>query len=122
LRHLFIFILTTLTLSFALEAANVPGYIIKNSSDTVWGEMKVSPFSRIKGSFNLNGPETGSYYFGVVFRENSDSDFVTYYPASLQGFSFQLCIIVLLIIFDILSQRGKTSSCHKISDNITNIT
>ena len=89
MKHLFIFILTTLTFSFALEAANVPGYIIKNSSDTVWGEIKVSPFSRIKGSFNLNGPETGSFYFGVVFRENSDSDFATYYPASLQGFSFQ---------------------------------
>ncbi len=78
-----------LTFSFSLGAANVPGYIIKNSSDTVWGEIKVSSFGRIKGSFNMNGTETSSFYFGVIFREKAASDFVTYYPESLQGFSFQ---------------------------------
>ena len=89
MKYLFVLLFVSLTFSFTLEAANVPGYIIKNSSDTIWGEIKVSPFSRIKGSLNLNGPETNSFYFGVVFRENSASDFVTYYPKSLQGFSFQ---------------------------------
>lgn len=82
-------VLTVLTLSGFLTAGNVPGYIVKNNADTVWGTMKVSSFGKISGGYNLSGIETETYYFGVSFKADDETKFAIYYPESLQGFAFQ---------------------------------
>jgi hypothetical protein len=71
--------------SFALSAK---GYIVTLQSDTVYGWVQVGRFDQTTGGFLLNGIETASYSWRVVFATKEEKRYKTYFPETILGFGF----------------------------------
>jgi hypothetical protein len=71
--------------SFALSAK---GYIVTLKSDTVYGWVQLGRFDQTTGGFILNGIETESYSWRVVFATNEEKRYKTYFPEMILGFRF----------------------------------
>lgn len=71
-----------------LQAKKVPGYIITNNGDTIFGEIKVSSFDLFTSGIVINGIDLEPFYFMVGFRESGKWLCKTYEPEDLMGFEF----------------------------------
>ena len=69
-------------------ANKVPGYIISNKTDTIFGEIKVSRFDLYTGGFVINGINLEPFHSMVRFKEIGQGRFRTYEPEYLIGFGF----------------------------------
>ncbi len=67
---------------------NVPGFIVTNNSDTIFGTVQVSKFDQLTGRLILDGYETQSFYSRVVFKSSNQKQFLNYYPENISGFGF----------------------------------
>jgi hypothetical protein len=82
-------VLVGLILNFkSLLASKVPGYIILNSSDTLFGEIKVSRFDSYTGDIVILGIHLEPFHSSVMFRETGNRHFKSYTPKDLIGFGF----------------------------------
>lgn len=82
-------VLLTLNVNLAL-ADKVPGFIVKNSSDTIYGEIKVSNFDLYRGGTVLSGINLEPFHSAVEFRENNARRFKSFTPTDLKGFGFNI--------------------------------
>lgn len=84
------FIVTVvLTLFFyQMQARKVPGYIIRNSSDTIYGEIRVSGTDLYKGETVLFGTNLKSLHLAVEFREKGENRFHSFTPKDIKEFGF----------------------------------
>jgi len=69
-------------------ARKVPGYIIKSSSDTIYGEIRVSAFDLYKGGTVLLGINLEPFHSAVYFRESSKEGFSPFTPEDVREFGF----------------------------------
>jgi len=85
----FIIIVLVLTLNLNSVLANkVPGYIIKNSSDTIFGEIKVSRFDIYTGGIFFYGINLEPFHSILYFKENNKNRFKSFTPNDITGFGF----------------------------------
>lgn len=69
-------------------ASKVPGYIIKNSSDTICGEIRVSAFDLYRGGTVLLGINLEPFHSAVYFREKGKNSFNSFTPKDVREFGF----------------------------------
>ena len=69
-------------------ARKVPGYILTENLDTIYGEVKVYSFDRITGDLIINGIDLQSYHLEVEFKSHDGKKFITFKPQDIQGFGF----------------------------------
>lgn len=69
-------------------AVKLPGYIILNSSDTIFGEIKISGFDLYMGGIVFNGVNLEPLHSAVRFRDNKQMPFVSYTTDDISGFGF----------------------------------
>jgi hypothetical protein len=85
---LFMFVIG-LTLSAEYCAAKrVPGFIVTNNADTLFGDIKVYSFDRVTGVWIINGIDLQCYHFEVTFRNSIEKKYLTYKPEDIKGFGF----------------------------------
>jgi len=85
------FIIIVFVLTLALNpvlACKVPGYIIKNGSDTVFGKVRVSYFDIYTGAIFLFGINMEPFHSVLYFREKNTSGFKSFTPNDISGFGF----------------------------------
>jgi hypothetical protein len=69
-------------------ASKVRGYIIRNSSDTIFGEVKVSFFDIYTGGIVFYGINLEQLHSTLYFRENNKNRFKAFTPNEISGFGF----------------------------------
>lgn len=88
-RIRFNIIIAALTLNInLLLAAEVPGYIVTNTSDTIMGEIKVLRFDSYTGGLSLFGINLASFHSFLRFREEGNRRFASFAPGDIAGFGF----------------------------------
>lgn len=88
-RYITFFVIVGLTLNMNLTLArNVAGYITTNSSDTLFGEIKISRFNIFTGGIVWNGIDLESFHSTVEFRINREWDYKSFTPNDITGFGF----------------------------------
>lgn len=85
--RIIIVLVLTLNLNSVL-ATKVPGYIIENNSDTIFGEIKVSRFDIYTGGIIFHGIDLESFHSILYFKENNKSRFKSFTPNDIAGFGF----------------------------------
>jgi hypothetical protein len=70
------------------NALIVPGYIINEKSDTVYGTVQLSRFNQFTGGFMINGIDFETLHLKVIFRANDDSRFKSFSPEMISEFGF----------------------------------
>lgn len=71
------------------EAKRVPGFIITENADTIYGKIKVYSFNRITGGWVFNGIDLELFHFKVSLKEDKIKRFQTYTPEDILGFGFR---------------------------------
>ena len=85
----FIIIVVALALNLnSVRANKVAGYIIKNNSDTIFGEVKVSCFDIYSGGIIFYGINLEPFHSILYFKENNKSRFKSFTPNDISGFGF----------------------------------
>ena len=85
----FIFLLFGLTLiNEYCEAKRVPGFILTENADTLYGEIIVYKFDRITGGWIFNGINLEYFHFEVSFKAYNNNRFQTFKPEDILGFGF----------------------------------
>lgn len=69
-------------------ACIVPGYIIKNNKDSIFGEIKISKYDTYTGGVVFNGINLEPFHSVVYFREDDKNPFKAYTPKSISDFGF----------------------------------
>lgn len=69
-------------------ARKVPGYVIRNSSDTLYGEIRVSGTDLYRGETVLSGISLKSLHSSVEFREKGKKHFHSFTPKDIREFGF----------------------------------
>jgi hypothetical protein len=96
----FIIIAAVLTLCFnSLSAKEVPGYIIKNSADTIFGKINISPYDIYANGFVFYGINLEPFHSVLYFKEKNTSRFKPFTPKEISGFGFS---------YDSVNYRFKT--------------
>ncbi len=67
----------------------LPGYIVTESNDTVYGKVKVSATNPRVGGFSLNQINLETCYMQVAFCEQGASRFKTYEPKEIREYAFK---------------------------------
>jgi hypothetical protein len=80
-----ILLLINSVLAFARTA---PGYIIRNSSDTIYGEIRVSIFDLYRGGTVLLGINLEPFHSAAYFREKGENRFHSFTPKDIKEFGF----------------------------------
>ncbi len=66
----------------------VPGYIVKNNSDTIYGEIKILRFDIYTNGVLLSGINLEQFHTSLSFREKNCDNFKLYTPEDIAGFGF----------------------------------
>lgn len=66
----------------------VPGYIIINGSDTIYGEIKIPQYNIYTNGIVLFGINLEPFHSALNFRENNSKIFKLFTPKDIDGFSF----------------------------------
>ncbi len=74
--------------SYNAKAKKVPGYLITNEDDTLYGEIKISHFNILTGDFLFRSIYMDQLHFEVVFRENDTGKFSAFKAGEILGFGF----------------------------------
>ena len=69
-------------------ALKVPGYIINNTSDTVFGEIALSKMDHAAGGLYFDGFDLNILSSTVSFKSIGEGAFRDIYPCDIEGFSF----------------------------------
>lgn len=86
LGTLIIFVLVGV--SYHAKAKKVPGYLITNENDTLYGEIKISHFNILTGDFLFRSVYMDQFHFEIVFRENDTGKFSAFKAGEIVGFRF----------------------------------
>jgi hypothetical protein len=70
------------------KAKKVPGYIITENSDTIYGQIKLSKFDLLAGTWIIFGINIKQLHFEVCFRENKGRKFRNFQAINISGFGF----------------------------------
>ncbi|TLX73074.1 hypothetical protein E9993_16575 [Labilibacter sediminis] len=70
------------------QAKVLPGYIITQESDTIWGSIKVYTFNRYTGAWVFNGIDLEWCYLEATFKEKGEFWFKTYSPERIKEYGF----------------------------------
>lgn len=82
-------LLLTFMLSYNYcQAIHVPGYIITEKSDTVFGTIQLQKFDQVSGGLIINGFDRGILYKQLFFKSLTDKRYKTYLPETISGFGF----------------------------------
>ena len=87
IRFFIISVVLTLGIN-AVYARKVPGFIIKNSNDTILGEVSIPFFDPISGGIIINGIDLKSFQSVLYFREKNTQRFRAFTPEDIAGFGF----------------------------------
>jgi hypothetical protein len=87
IKYFILALLFTLTANFT-EAKKVSGYIITEKSDTLYGQIKLSKFDIITGTWMIFGIYTDQLHHEVWFKENNDKRFRKFQAIDINGFEF----------------------------------
>jgi len=77
-----------ISISSVSRAGNVPGYIITNTNDTVYGEVDAFRHNLYPGALVIAGIDLESYYHSVSFKSETDKRAKTYTSEDILGFAF----------------------------------
>lgn len=72
----------------SVQANKAPAYIIKNSTDTIFGEIKVSNFDIYTRGIVLCGINLEPFHSILYFREINTNHFKAFTPNDISGFGF----------------------------------
>jgi hypothetical protein len=91
IKRFYCFVIFTLGLIFChqnLQAEKVPGFIITENSDTLYGEVKVSHINLHDGGIFILGINLEPLHFDVWFREYGNSRFKNFQAKDICGYGF----------------------------------
>ena len=71
-----------------LEARKVPGFIITENSDTIYGQIKLSKFNLQTGTWFFHGINLEPLHFEVWFRDEKSKKFRNFQAIDISGFGF----------------------------------
>jgi len=71
-----------------IEAKKVPGFIITENSDTIYGQIKLSKFNLLTGTWFLRGINLEQLHFEIWFKENKSRKFKNFKAIDISGFGF----------------------------------
>lgn len=71
-----------------LEAKKVPGFIITENTDTIYGEIKISKFNLLTAGLILDGINVEPLHFEVWFRNHENRKFNNFQAKDILGFGF----------------------------------
>ncbi len=86
---LFILSVVLILISNSIEARKVPGYIVTENSDTIYGEIKVTFFNLVTGGVILDGINLEPLHYEVWFRGFETRRFRKYQSNDIFGFGFK---------------------------------
>ncbi len=83
-----IFLFAIVICSYDCEAKKVPGYIVLENTDTVFGEVRLHNFCRTTAGFIINGIDMEWCHLEVSFRNIDSKKFQSYQPHDILGYGF----------------------------------
>lgn len=84
-----LFLFCFLWLVFTCEGKKVPGYIVTEDRDTLYGNIYIYRFNLNTGLFFINGIDDESYHYQVAFKNKQDKKYKVFKPEDVQGFGFR---------------------------------
>ncbi len=103
---IFVLIISFFALNNICQAKKVPGYIVLESADTVFGEVKLHVFSRTTGGIILNGVDMEWCHLVVSFRESNSKKFQVYQPKEILAYGFRYKSADFIFHSSILQQKS----------------
>ncbi|MBN2165976.1 MAG: hypothetical protein JW717_06850 [Marinilabiliaceae bacterium] len=72
-----------------VQAKRIPGYIILENRDTIWGEIELRRFNFFTGNITLGDFDFDLMHKGVEFRKKGGKRSDSYLAEELKGFCYQ---------------------------------
>lgn len=69
-------------------ALKVPGFIVLEISDTVFGEVQLNKYDNLTGGIVFDGINLNILYSSVTFKSSDESAYKTYYPCDIAGYGY----------------------------------
>lgn len=73
---------------YTVMANNLPAYIINLKDDTIKGEIKVSNFDILAGTYQFSDISMKQFHTSVYFKDVNQTRFKTYNPTDIKEFGF----------------------------------
>lgn len=84
----FLLILTIGIVNSFCEAKKVPGYIVTDNADTLYGEVRINLYNNITQGIIISGIDMEYLHHEVSFKEYEGGKFIVYTPEMISGFGF----------------------------------
>jgi hypothetical protein len=98
------------------SAIKVPGYIVDQNQDTLYGTVILSKVDQITGDLIIGGFDQASLYSSVTFKGTDEKSFHKYSPDLIKGFGFgydttTFVFRTFLVKFNSLFPEGQEKNC-----------
>ena len=71
------------------QAKKVPGYIVTEDSDTLYGEIKLPKFNLLTGGWIISGFNQEPFYYEIWFKSNESNKFNRFQADQISGYGFR---------------------------------